>query len=151
MCLDINTSSPTAQPNNDEENRFDEGARRINAKVLRSMINRVANEKIGDFQIAMSSKMQNANDALTTHIDKCSDQASNDMKNMLERFYLLGLQGGENLMNRMVEPFELLEGALCTMLERDQYALDYFRMKFEIIELKKKLGIRDPSILHHLH
>lgn len=115
------------------------------------MINRVTNERIGDFQITMSSKMQKASDALTTHIDKCTDQAANDIKNVQERFYLLGLQGGENLMNRLVEPFELLEGALCTMLERDQYALDYFRLKFEIVELKKKLGIRDPSILHHLH
>lgn len=114
------------------------------------MLNRVVNQKVHNFQIEMSNRIQTSIDTMKTHIDKCTDQTASDLKNMLEKFYLLGLKGGDNLMNRLVEPFELLEGALCTLLERDEYALDYFRLKFEIIELKKKLGIRDPSILHHL-
>lgn len=126
-------------------------ARRLNSNDLRSMISKAADESINNFRFKMSLDMQNATERMTTQVDQTTNQTANDMKDVLEHFYLLGLQGGENLMNRLSEPIELLQGAMCTLLERDQYALDYFRMKYEIIELKKKLGIREPSILEYLH
>lgn len=149
--LDTNTSSPTFQSSKGDGIGQGATPRPINSKDLRSMLSRAADENINDFRFKMASKMRTATDSLKAHVDRSTDQSANEMKDVLERFYSLGLQGGENLMNRLTEPFELLEGALCSLLERDQYALDYFRMKFEIVELKKKLGIRDPSILNYLH
>lgn len=125
-------------------------ARRISSNDLRSMLTRVADEKFDQFQCNMASKWQAATNEFQSNIDRCVDETSNDIQKHLERFYLLGLQGGENLMSRLTEPFDLLENGLCSLIERDQYALDYFRMKFEIIDLKKKLGKREPSILDHL-
>lgn len=99
----------------------------------------------------MESKWRTAANEFQSDIDQCVDEASNDIQTKLEHYYTLGLQGGENLMSRLTEPFELLENGLCTLIERDPYALDYFRMKYEIIELKKKLGIREPNFADHLH
>lgn len=45
---------------------------------------------------------------------------------------ILRQHGGGNLMSHLTEPFKLLENGLCTMLERDRYALEYFCMKFEV-------------------
>lgn len=126
-------------------------ARRISSNALRSMMTRAADDKFNKFRFDMASKWQSATNEFQSNVDRCVDETSNDIQKSLEHFYLLGLQGGENLMSRLTEPFDLLENGLCTLIERDQYALDYSRMKFEIIDLKKKLGIREPSILDHLH
>lgn len=126
-------------------------ARRISSNELRTMLTRAADTKFNQFQFDMASKWHAATNEFQSDIDRCVDETSNNIQQHLEHFYLLGLQGGENLMSRLTEPFDLLENGLCTLLERDQYAFDYFRMKFEIIDLKKKLGIREPSILDHLH
>ncbi|XP_055309268.1 uncharacterized protein LOC129573096 [Sitodiplosis mosellana] len=118
---------------------------------LRNMLSSMVDQEINSTRSRMAARMEAATNAMKARIDRRFDQAYNDMKNVLEENYLLGLQGGDNLFNRLTEPFADLENGLCSLLEQDPYALEYFRMKYEIIELKKKLGIREPSILPYLH
>lgn len=126
-------------------------ARRIGSNELRSMLTRTVDNQFNKFRSNMESKWKTAATEFQSDIDQCVDETTNGIQAKLEHYYTLGLQGGENLMSRLTEPFELLENGLCTLIERDQYALDYFRMKFEIIELKKKLGIREPNFADHLY
>lgn len=126
-------------------------ARHISSNDLRAMLTRTANDQFNKFQFDMETKWETATNEFQSNIDRCVDETSSDIHKHLEHYYLLGLQGGENLMSRLTEPFDLLENALSDLIERDQYALDYFRMKFQIEYFKKKLGIREPSILDHLH
>lgn len=125
-------------------------ARRIGSKELHSMLTRTCDDQFNKFRFDMESKWQTASNEFQSDIDQCVDETTNDIHKTLERYYLLGLQGGENLMSRLTEPFDLLENGLCTLIERDQYALNYFRMKFEIRDLKKKMGIREPNFADHL-
>lgn len=108
-------------------------------------------QEINRISVSMDRRMEDATIQMKSYIDQRIDQAYNDIKAVLEEQYLKGLQGGENLFKRLSEPFADLENGLCSLLEQDPYALEYFRMKYEIIELKKKLGIRDFSILPYLH
>lgn len=126
------------------------GARRIGSNELRSMLTRTIDNQFNKLRLDTESKWQAATNEFQSDIDRCVDETTEDIHKKLEHYYLLGLQGGENLMSRLTEPFDLLENGLCTLIERDQYALDYFRMKFEIIDLKKKLGIREPNFADHL-
>lgn len=154
FSLDTNTSSPTKIGNADENRCPDNvipNVRRVNSNELRAMLTRTVDDKFNQFQHDMATKWEAATSEFQSDIDQCVDETSDNIHKHLEKFYLLGLQGGENLMSRLTEPFDLLENGLCTLLERDQYALDYFRMKFEIIDLRKKLGIREPSIIDYLH
>lgn len=111
-------------------------------KMITQEINRISD--------SMDRRMEEATIQMKSYIDQRFDQAYNDIKTVLEEQYLKGLQGGENLFKRLPEPFADLENGLCSLLEQDPYALEYFRMKYEIIELKKKLGIREFSILPYL-
>lgn len=150
---DTNTSSPTTYQASDENTCPDTvkpAARRISSDDLRSMLTRAADERFNKLHFDMASKWEAATIEFESNIDCCVDEMTNDIHENLERFYLLGLQGGENLMSRLVEPFELLEDGLCTLLERDQYAMDYMRMKFQIRDLKRKLGMREPNFADHL-
>lgn len=126
-------------------------ARRIGSNELRSMLTQAVDNQFTKFRFNMESKWQTASNEFQSDVDRCVDETTNDIHNTLERYYLLGLQGGENLMSRLTEPFDLLENGLVDLLERDQYASEYFRMKFEIRDLKKKLGIREPNFADHLH
>lgn len=123
----------------------------VNSDRLKDIINRVVDQRTNNHRLNVATRMQTSLNEFKERIDQRTAETANDMQRNLERFYLLGLQGGDNLMNRLGEPFNLLENAMCSLLERDQYALDYFRMKFEIIELKNKLGIHEPNFLDHLH
>lgn len=122
----------------------------LSGQSLRNMVDRAIDQRMDCHRAMVASRMEASFNEFKDRIDQLTDETSENMKNVLERFYSLGLQGGENLMDRLGEPFKLMENALCSLLERDQYALDYFRMKFEIIELKKKLGIREPKFHEHL-
>lgn len=121
------------------------------SSTLHDMLSNMVDQEIHIVRSRMAARMEAATNAMKARIDQRFDQAYNDMKGVLEEFYLMGLQGGDNLFNRLTEPFSNLENGLCSLLEQDPYALEYFRMKYEIIELKKQLGIREPSILPYLH
>lgn len=123
----------------------------MGGSALRDMLNDMVDQEINNTRTRMATRMEAATIATKARVDRRFDQAYNDMKNVLEKYYLLGLQGGDNLFSRLTEPFTDLQNGLCSLLEQDPYALEYFRMKFEIVELKKRLGIREPSILPHLH
>lgn len=134
-----------------ERGASDSKATVMSGSALRDMLNSMVDQEINNTRIRLAARMEAAMNATKSRIDQRFDQAYNDMKNVLEEYYLLGLQGGDNLFSRLTQPFSDLQNGLCSLIEQDPYALEYFRMKFEIIELKKRLGIREPSILPYLH
>lgn len=119
--------------------------------ALYDMLNDLVDQQVNITRNRIEERFEESTKVLKAQIDQRFIQAYNDIGKILQDNYLLSLKGGENLFNRLHEPFRQLEGALCTLIEQDPFAHEYMRMKFEIIELKKMIGIREFSILPYLH
>lgn len=149
--LATNTSSPTFGTENENMENGQAQGRVVTGNAFRDMMGKMAERHMKDLRNSAESELQANTVSIKQEIDAKFDKSSSEMAKYLQNYYTLGLQGGENLMARLEEPFERIGGGLVALLEKDPYAFEYVRMKYEIIDLKKKLGIRELNILDHLH
>lgn len=112
---------------------------------LQGMLSNIVDQEINSTRTRMTARMEVATNTMKARINQYFNQTYNNINKVLEEFYLMGLQDGDDLFSRLTEPFSDLENSLCSLLKQDPNALESFRMKYEIIELKKKLGICEPK------
>ncbi|XP_031619153.1 uncharacterized protein LOC116338185 isoform X2 [Contarinia nasturtii] len=146
-----NTSSPSKSTDENAPNIVGREAKTVSGTDARKMLGEIIDRNVDATRLRMSSSLEKAKNEIIAYTTEQADKTYNDIHKVLEHFYQLGLQGGFNLMSTLPERCDLLEKALIDLIKTDPLALEYFRMKYTIIDLKEKLGIREPDFFQHLN
>lgn len=148
---DTNTSSPTKSSDGNVAG-VSSASREVKATSASDLklLGKVIDRSMDATRLRMSLALQETKKEMLSQTKELFEQAYKDVHEILEHYYKLGLQGGENLSNHLMKRMDDVEKLLFQLIQNDPFASEYFQLKFKVQALKEKLGIRTPDFVQHL-
>lgn len=106
-----------------------------NMQLMMKMFGEVIDQKLTDFQTSINSRL----DTLETNVMKKVHEAENEIKFYQDHYHHSGFAGNFRLFKLMEKEIDVLKEGVSVLMREDVIGLEYYRLKEENEELKRRL------------
>lgn len=106
---------------------------------LKQIFSEVIDTKLNDFREELQATMDAKFDALGVSVLKKMHETENEIKFYQDKYYNLGFTGSFRLFKLMEREIDVLKEGMAVLLGSDNIAEEYYRVKAENEELKRRL------------
>lgn len=111
----------------------------LNMNALRQMLGEIVDQKLETMQSNFTAQLRNVETNVVRRVDERIREAEGEIKFHQDHYFHAGFKGNFNLYTLMEKEMDMLKEGMAIMLRDDTLAHDYYRLKEENEELKRRL------------
>lgn len=131
--------SHVSTPNNNLPAKSKTDGDALNMNALRQMLNEIVDQKLETMQKSFAAQLRTVENNVVRSVVERIGEAEGEIKFFQDRYFHAGFKGNFNLYTLMEKEMDVLKEGLAVMLRDDALAQDYYRLKEENGELKRRM------------